>query len=493
MSEMGSPVNDMARLDAVAPAIAVGTAAPRLKRALRLRDVALLYLATTLSVRWIATAAAAGPGSLIVWFFALVGFFVPLAASVMELSSRYPQEGGLYVWAREEFGNFAGFLSAWTYWMSNLPYFASILYFGAGVALFAAGERGRALSASPGFFMTFAVFWLAVITVVNIMGLNAGKWLNNIGATGTWLPVLILVCLAAVAAARFGVANRFTAVAMTPHWSVKNAVFWSTMFLAFSGCETGSFMGDEIENPRKTIPRALLVAGVGLAVAYVLGTVALLVAMPAAQVSGVDGLMQGVAALCARFGLGWLTVAMAGLLALGAIGGAAAYLSSTSRLPFVAGLDLYLPPVFGRVHPRFRTPWVAIAVYGLAGILMAALGQAGTTVRGAYDVMVSMTIVTTFLPFLAVFAAMAKVQSRPAAAGVMRVPGGRPVALTLAAVGFLSTAATIVLAVFPAEEEPHKAIAVAKVLVATIVLVGAGIAVFLIGERKRRALLGVLR
>ncbi|MGA8108450.1 MAG: APC family permease [Acidobacteriaceae bacterium] len=473
---------DVARVILETPA----AAAPKLKRALRLRDVALLYLATTLSVRWIATAAAAGPGSLIVWFCALAGFFVPLAASVMELSSRYPQEGGLYVWAREEFGHFAGFLSAWTYWMSNLPYFASILYFGAGVALFAAGERGRALSASPGFFMTFAVVWLAVITVVNIVGLNAGKWLNNIGATGAWLPVVILVGLAAVAAARFGVANRFTAAAMAPHWSVKDAVFWSTMFLAFSGCETGSFMGEEIKNPRKTIPRALLVAGVGLALAYVLGTMALLVAMPAAQVSGVDGLMQGVATLCGRLGLGWLTVAMAGLLALGAIGGAAAYLSSTSRLPFVAGLDLYLPPVFGRVHPRFRTPWVAIGVYGLAGMLMAALGQAGTTVRGAYDVMVSMTIVTTFLPFLAVFAAMAKAQSRPAGSEVMRVPGGKPVALALAAVGFVSTVATIVLAVFPAEEETHKAVAVAKVLGSTLVLVGAGVTVFLIGERKRR-------
>ena len=83
-----------------------------LKRTLRLRDVALLYIATTLSVRWVATAAAAGPSALVVWFFALVGFFVPLAASVMELSSRYPQEGGLYIWAREAFGDFAGFLSA---------------------------------------------------------------------------------------------------------------------------------------------------------------------------------------------------------------------------------------------------------------------------------------------------------------------------------------------------------------------------------------------
>ncbi|MGA8907975.1 MAG: hypothetical protein WB524_10180, partial [Acidobacteriaceae bacterium] len=182
-------------------------------------------------------------------------------------------------------------------------------------------------------------------------------------------------------------------------------------------------------------------------------------------------------------------VIVAGLLVLGAIGGAAAYLSSTSRLPFVAGIDLYLPPVFARVHPRFRTPWVAIVVYGLAGMLMAALGQAGTSVRGAYDVMVSMTIITTFLPFLALFAAMMWAQNQPAGPEVMRVPGKRPVAIAVAVVGFVTTAVAIVLSVFPAEEEPHKAMAVAKVLVLTAVLVGAGAMVFWMGQRKRGKLL----
>jgi amino acid transporter len=181
---------------------------------------------------------------------------------------------------------------------------------------------------------------------------------------------------------------------------------------------------------------------------------------------------------------------MAGLLALSAIGGAASYLSATSRLPFVAGIDLYLPPVFGRVHRKFGTPWVAIGVYGLAGMVMGALGQAGTSVRGAYDVMVSMTIITTFLPFLPLFVAMIRVQSRPVGAGVMRVPGGRPVAVILAVVGFVSTAGTIVLSAIPADEEPNKPLALAKVLVSTAVLVGVGVLVFAIAQRKRRRLLG---
>ncbi len=462
--------------------------AQSLRRALRFRDLAAFYIVSGLSVRWVATAAAAGPSSLFVWVVALLGFFLPLAGSVFELSSRYPQEGGLYVWARESFGDFAGFLSAWMYWMSNLPYFAAVLYFGAAAALFITGSGHDRLAASPLYFMSFAAVWLGIITAVNIVGLGAGKWLNNVGSFGSWLPIVILIGLAAVAAHRFGSATQFSAPALAPHFSVKDALFWSTLFFAFAGCESGSFMGEEIQNPRKTIPRALIVGGAVIALGYIIGTVALLIALPAQQISGVDGFMRGAAGLCVRLGVPWLGIALALLIALNCIGGAASFLSSTSRLPFVAGIDRYLPPVFGRIHPRFRTPWAAIAVYGFAGILVAILGQAGTTVRGAYDVLVSMSIITYFLPYLVLFAAMARVQRRPAAPGALRVPGGRPVALALAAIGFLSTAATIVFSVFPAPDDPHKLMSVMKVLLSTAVLILGGVAVFAVARWKRKSL-----
>ncbi|MGA7886316.1 MAG: APC family permease [Acidobacteriaceae bacterium] len=462
--------------------------AQSLRRALRFRDLAAFYIVSGLSVRWVATAAAAGPSSLFVWVVALLGFFLPLAGSVFELSSRYPQEGGLYVWARESFGDFAGFLSAWMYWMSNLPYFAAVLYFGAAAALFITGSGHDRLAASPLYFMSFAAVWLGIITAVNIIGLGAGKWLNNVGSFGSWLPIVILIGLAGVAAHRFGSATQFSVPALAPHFSVKDALFWSTLFFAFAGCESGSFMGEEIQNPRKTIPRALIVGGAVIALGYIIGTVALLIALPAQQISGVDGFMRGAAGLCVRLGVPWLGIALALLIALNCIGGAASFLSSTSRLPFVAGIDRYLPPVFGRIHPRFRTPWAAIAVYGFAGILVAILGQAGTTVRGAYDVLVSMSIITYFLPYLVLFAAMARVQRRPAAPGALRVPGGRPVALALAAIGFLSTAATIVFSVFPAPDDPHKLMSVMKVLLSTAVLILGGVAVFAVARWKRKSL-----
>ena len=114
-------------------------ATAKLKRALGFRDLFLFYVASGLSLRWIATAAASGPSAIVVWLTALLGFFVPLAACVLDLSSRYPAEGGLYIWTREAFGPFSAFISAWTYWMSNLPYFPSVLFFAASSLLFLGG------------------------------------------------------------------------------------------------------------------------------------------------------------------------------------------------------------------------------------------------------------------------------------------------------------------------------------------------------------------
>jgi amino acid transporter len=460
---------------------------PELKRTIGLRDLTLFYVVSTLSVRWVASAAAAGPSILIVWIAALTCFFIPLAACVMELSSRYPQEGGLYIWAQEAFGDFFGFIVAWTYWMCNLPFFAGVLYFAAASVLFAFGPHAQALAVSPHYHIGFAVACLAIITLLNILGVNAGKWLNNVCAFGTLIPLSAVILLGAFSYWKFGPATHLTAASLAPHWSLKNAIFWSTVFFAFVGVESGSAMGDEIRNPRRVIPYAILAGGAVLAIGYLAGTASLLIVLPSQAVGGPDGFVDGIRALSTRLGVAWLLAPVALLVGLNGVGGAAAALSSTSRLPFVAGIHHYLPSAFGKIHSRFRTPWVAIASYGFAGMCVAFLGQAGTTVRGAYDVLVSMAVVATFLPFLFVFAAMIRVQSRNPEKNVRRVPGGRPVAIAVAAIGLTSTLLTIALAVVPSGDDPNPTLAVAKIVGGTMVLIGAGVVVFLVARFKQHS------
>lgn len=442
------------------------------------RDLILFYVVTGISLRWIATAAAAGPSSILIWIGAWLAFYTPLALSVIELSSRYPNEGGLYVWSKRAFGDFSGFISAWTYWTSNLPYFPAILYFAASNALFIRSSSWGYLSNNATFYIVFALIALAVCTWLNVIGLDVGKWLHNLGALAMWIPVMIVIGMGIIAWHRFGSATAFTPHAFIPKTHLNDIIFWSVLTFAFGGCETASFMGEEIKNARRTIPFALFVAGLTVTFCYIAGTVSVMLALPASEVSNLQGLMQAITKTASRIGWERIIPFAAFLIALSNLGAAGAYLAAVARLPFVAGIDRFLPPVFGRLHPRWRTPRVALVVQSALGAVFVFLGQAGTSVKGAYDVLVSMGVITYFIPYLYLFAAMFKLQSEPAGPHVIRVPGGKPVARLVAVVGFVTTLVTIAISLLPPPDEPNKLLAVIKVVGLSGLLVLLGVAIF---------------
>jgi amino acid transporter len=143
-----------------------------------------------------------------------------------------------------------------------------------------------------------------------------------------------------------------------------------------------------------------------------------------------------------------------------------------------------LPAAFGRMHPRWGSPVVALITQAALAAIFILLGQGGTSVKGAYDVLVSTTVIITFIPFLALFASVIKLHSG-AAPGDIRIPGGKATVVIGAAVGLLTTAGSIILAAFPADDEPNKVLAVVKVLGLTAVMVASGLAFYRFGGRRR--------
>jgi glutamate:GABA antiporter len=458
----------------------------RPKRVLGFRDLVLFYVVTGISLRWIATAAAAGPSSIVIWIGAWFCFYLPLALSVLELSSRYPSEGGLYVWSKRAFGDFSGFMSAWTYWTSNLPYFPAVLYFAASNILFIRENAWAHLSNNATFYIVFSLLTLSAATLMNIVGLDVGKWLHNFGALAMWIPVGIVIIMGLIAWHRYGSATSFTVHSMTPSTHLNDIIFWSVLTFAFGGCETASFMGEEIKNPRRAIPFALLFGGVTVAFCYIVGTIAILLALPSSQVNSLQGLVQAVSKTASRMGFPGVLPVAAFLIALSNIGACGAYLAAVARLPFVAGIDRFLPPAFGSLHPRWKTPWVALLTQFVLGVVFIFLGQAGTSVKGAYDVLVSMGVIFYFIPYLYLFAAMIKLQREPAGPDVIRVPGGGGMAKLVAMLGFATTAATIALSLVPPPDDPNKPLAVLKILGGTAALVLVGACIYAVGKKKQR-------
>jgi amino acid transporter len=438
-------------------------------------------------LRWLPLAATAGPSTIFIWLIGVLVIFLPLTFCVMELSSRYPQEGGMYVWSKRAFGDSAGFLTGWIYWTSNLPYFPTLLYFAASNALYVGGERWQHLQNSPIYFIGFSIVGLSLALVLNVLGLNVGKWLNNLGAVGTWIPIALLLALGLLTWARYGPATRFSVESFKPTLTIANCGVWATMLLAFTGAETASFMGGEIKHPRRDIPRALLIAGVLVVAGYILGTIALLVVVPREQLNSLEGLILALSSSGARVGWSGLGPVMALLICLSNLGMVGAYLAAVARIPFVAGIDQYLPGAFARLHPRWGTPYVALIVQAAFSVLFATMGQAGSSIRGAYQVLLSTTVISTFLPFLYMFAALIRLQDEPPGPGVVRIPGGKPVATAIAVLGFIATVLVVIGSVIPDASEPNKLLAVVKVVLLSGALVLGGVLLYWVGKRRARA------
>ena len=177
---------------------------PHLKRVLGRFDLVLLFVVAVFNLNVVPSIAANGGVTVWLWIISLLLFFWPQGIAVIELAHRYPGEGGVYLWAKEVFGDFHGFLSGWCYWTNNMLYVPTVMLYFVGVTVFAMGQGHAALADNKNFAMAASLALLVVLTIVNIVGLGVGKWLNNLGAIGTFIAAAVLIGLGFTVWSRFG-------------------------------------------------------------------------------------------------------------------------------------------------------------------------------------------------------------------------------------------------------------------------------------------------
>lgn len=439
-----------------------------------LTDVALFFVIASTNLQWVAASAAVGPGSIFAWVFGCLALFVPLCIVVVYLSRRYPREGGMYVWSARAFGPYAGFITAWSYWFSTLAYFPGLLYFTAGSALYAT----RTHTAPPAYFIAVALGGLLIGTLLNVLGLETGKRLINLAAVARTLAIALLAIFGLIALAHHGAATPVTAASLLPRFNLQELVFLSFIALAFSGPEALPFMAEEVRDPERSIPRGLAAAAPLIVAIYIIGTLGVFALLPSAKTDSLYGVVQAFLAATRSGGGFALLVLLVALVVISCLGSLTAWVGANARLPFVAGIDNYLPHAFGRLHPRYRSPVTSLWVqFGIAAVLVV-LGQSGTTVKGAYDILVSCTVLATMLPFLLMFLSAVK------------IGWGNPVIVVAACIGFCTAAGALVLAAFPNQDDPAPLLAVAKIVGLNAIMLAAGSAFYFFRTRQlaRRAL-----
>jgi amino acid transporter len=243
-------------------------------------------------------------------------------------------------------------------------------------------------------------------------------------------------------------------------------------------------MGGEIARPRRTIPIALAIAAPAIAIIYIAGTLSLLIAAVPHDINPSSGVMDGLSRLDSRFGWNALTPIAALLVALSCVGSAGAWLGAVARIPFVAGIDRYLPDAFGRMHPRWGSPVAALITQAAIAAVFIFLGQGGTSVNGAYDVLVSSTVIITLLPFVFLFASALKLRGAAGSSGEIRIPGGAATVCVAALIGLATTLVAIAFAGFPAADDPNKTLSVVKVIGMSVLVLVGGLAIYARGRRK---------
>jgi len=462
----------------------VGLATRMSGRSLRFWDLALYAVAMNLAIRWIAPAAAAGPASMPLWGLAMFGFMGPLVIASAELTGRFPGEGGIYAWTGQTLGPFIGFLCGWLYWTCNLPFFSGLIYFIVNVLGVAAGPRVQAALADPVIFLAVSLFLASAVAALHLMGLGVGKWLSSLGAAASLGVLAILIAAAVVLASRHGPATNFVKASYAPPLDANGAALWATMVFAFGGPEALAFLRNDVKGGLPQILRVLTLVGLTLAVAYIMGTGAMLTIMKPEEASRLSGLPDAVSLSLTRLGLGVLAPAALLLLALAMLGSYSSWFGVAARLPFVVGVDRYLPSAFGRRDPKTGAPVMAIIAQTVILLALVVLGQAGASVKAAYDFLVSMSVLTYTLPFVFLFVVYLIVQTRPAPAGAWTTPGGAPVGRLIGVVGLIVTSSAIACTLVPSPDAGDQLGAVVKLLVASAVLIAMGVGVYTVASRR---------
>ncbi len=459
-----------------------------LRRALGTFDLVLLNIVTIIGLRWLSTAAQIGPSSLVLWGLALLTFFIPSALAVLELSSRIPHEGGLYQWTTAALGDMHGFLAGWVFWLSNLVFFPSLLLFATGVFLHLGGPSWMRLADSPLYngIATITLLWAA--TLLNLVGLARAKWLQNLGGMATVAVAVLLLLGGAIAWHGYGSATPFTAASLLPDFTALPTLSaLSILILAYDGLELGPIMAEEIRNPARVIPRAVFLAGAIIAIAYVAGTMTLLVALPPSQINAITGIPEALQAIGTRAGMPFFGVLTAALLTVGSIGALGGWITGSARLPFVVGLGNYLPKRFAEIHPKFGTPHVALLAQAAATTVVLLAAISGSAIHEAYLLLIDMTVALVCVVWVYIFASLPLLRRRAAGRneGVTLIPGGPVVCWLVAGLGMAATIFAGIVCLIPPPGSPHPDLFIFKGVGGCVLILVAGVVMYMQGSKHR--------
>jgi len=458
----------------------VETRSADFRKELGLRDLVLTQILYVVGSAWVGTAAKLGSAHIVFWLLAIALYYLPQAAVVIHLNRQMPLEGGIYQWARVGLGPFVGFMTAWNLWAYTVVIMAVFAITMATNLSYLLGHP--ALVETAWYLPSVSAATLAGVTLVSVLGLRVGKWLQNLGGAAHVLTFTALIVVPFIALQRGVLGSYHPLSAALPAFTLLSLNIFGKMALgALSGFEYVAILAGECRSPAHTIGRAVAVAAPAIALMFILGTSSTLALVPGDRIDLVSPIPQTLTIGFQGLGFAGIIVpALILMLLLRQLGTVALIFTGNTRLPMVAGWDGLLPPWFTRLHPRFRTPINSILFVGAITLVLALVGQIGVGVQEAFQLLENVAGILYAFTYLSLFVI-------PLFAW-RRLPAPTPLWLRLAAAaGLAVTVLYSALSIFPIIEVSSWQTFSAKIIVALVVAELLGVALYRIGRRAKPA------
>lgn len=392
-------------------------------------------------------------GSQLIAFFILgaLFFLIPTALVSAELASGWPKQGGIYIWVKEAFGKKTGFLAIWLQWIENVIWYPTILSFVAGTIGYLINP---ALAANPYFLWLVIVtaFWGA--TLINLRGMRSSAFFSSVCAlSGLLLPMALIIGLgAAWIIGGNPLEVHFDSQSISPHWQDRSMwVSLTAIMMSFCGIEIATVHANDVDNPQRAFPRALVYSVVIILSTLILGSLAIAVVLPQHDINLVAGIMQAFDAFFSKYHLIWMMPIVALMLVMGGLGGVSNWIIAPTKGLLVAAEDGNLPKAFQKAN-QHGAPIMMLIGQAVVVTILSTLFLFMPSVNGSYWLLTALAAQLYMLMYLLMFAAAIKLRLTAAQhPRAFRIPGGVPGLLFVAGIGMIGALVTLVVSFLPPE------------------------------------------
>jgi putative glutamate/gamma-aminobutyrate antiporter len=433
--------------------------------------LAMINVAAVLSLRSLPGMADYGYALIFYLTLSSVCFFIPSALVSAELASGWPQKGGVYLWVKEAFGPKLGFVAIFMQWVENLPWFPAILAFAAAAIAYVFNPP----LASNKLFV-IAVIWVAlwVATFLNFRGMRLSAFLSSSGViSGTIVPGIAIIVLGIIhVLSGRPMAIQFSTEALVPKLgNLNQLMLLAGMLMGISGMEMSAVHVTEVENPKKSFPKAIFIACAIIISLSIIGSLAIAVVVPIKDISFSAGVLQAFDGLFRTHGMPWATPIVSLLLAYGALTMVVTWMIGPSKGVLEVAKEGYLPK-FMREENEYGMPIGTLIVQAIFSMVLSLAVLFMPTVSSAFWIMSALAVQLYLVMYLLMFAAAIKLRySRPEVKRPYEIPGGKIGMWLVSGIAFLTSLFVIFFGFIPTEAV-RKAGAPAMIAYVMFLLVG---------------------